>query len=556
MASPRAALLLWAAALAACPAATGAGGAVFGGDVDFSLVSINLVGIIVFTLIFEGLTEALEEAVEDSALYLDMVTKVYKELMILGVLSFILALSVEFGVHVPPAWLHSFEWAHMIIFAVAGLYLGNAIVAIVAMEATFAEWVRSQNKSVKTTVDDLQAAHANGDGDWREGADFKIIRLVFLSEYSLPKVFDYMSYVKRKLHANVRHTVHIAISTWIVVAVLCGLIAAGVWGFRVTIDDREPLPNATDDDSHRRQLGGGGGAAQCTTMYECETELTARLAVATTGLFSWTFLVLQSLIVLLLNKKWDQVFEAKGIPIGPGADAESMAVALKDWQRKVDVANIVSKADFDERSRNDAVEGQDKVTLMVDLQEIYSESTEIRMQKVSQTIQVLNCLCMAIYAVHLRKVIHLPVAQLPVPFLFDLLVVLPSLILVLKLIPLGEKKAALLGAMVRQDVELVAEVFAFTEEVRALRNKIQKVLVTEAQNLALLSAKAKGEEAQEEEMSAEESARVASKQMFDSFNTKGSSLSYDEIRRGLATISVSMTNREFADVMNLVRFYI
>ena len=81
---------------------------------------------------------------------------------------------------------------------------------------------------------------------------------------------------------------------------------------------------------------------------------------------------------------------------------------------------------------------------MADLQEIYSESTEHRMQSVSQAIQVLNCLCMAIYAVHVRKVIRLPVAHLPVPFLFDLLVVLPSVVLVLKMIPLGEKKAALL----------------------------------------------------------------------------------------------------------------
>ena len=59
-------------------------------------------------------------------------------------------------------------------------------------------------------------------------------------------------------------------------------------------------------------------------------------------------------------------------------------------------------------------------------------------------------------------------------------VVLPALILALKLNPLNAKKAALLGGLVRLDVEMVADVFAFTDEVRDLRNRIQKVLLAEA----------------------------------------------------------------------------
>jgi hypothetical protein len=49
---------------------------------------------------------------------------------------------------------------------------------------------------------------------WRGGIDFKLIRLMFLHASELPQTFDYMSYVKRQLHVNIRHSVHIGAKTW------------------------------------------------------------------------------------------------------------------------------------------------------------------------------------------------------------------------------------------------------------------------------------------------------------------------------------------------------
>lgn len=90
-------------------------------------------------------------------------------------------------------------------------------------------------------------------------------------------------------------------------------------------------------------------------------------------------------------------------------------------------------------------------------------------------------------------------------------VVLPALIMVLKLNPLSAKKAALLGAMVRQDVEMVADVFAFTDEVRDLRNRLQTILVNEA------NASLGKEDEAKTELSNDDSAALAAKQMFDRY---------------------------------------
>ena len=88
-------------------------------------------------------------------------------------------------------------------------------------------------------------------------------------------------------------------------------------------------------------------------------------------------------------------------------------------------------------------------------------------------------------------------------------VVLPALVMAFKLNPLSAKKAALLGGMVRLDVDMVADVFAFTDEVRDLRNRIQKDLIEEA--LGNLD----GESKPEEELSADQQAAIAAKKLFD-----------------------------------------
>jgi hypothetical protein len=98
-------------------------GKVFGAGVDFSWVGLMMIGIIIFTVAFELLTDLLEYKLAGQATYLEMVHKVYTELMILGFLSFALSMIVEFGAELDHTMLMSFEWAHMLIFTVAILYV-------------------------------------------------------------------------------------------------------------------------------------------------------------------------------------------------------------------------------------------------------------------------------------------------------------------------------------------------------------------------------------------------------------------------------------------------
>jgi hypothetical protein len=51
---------------------------------------------------------------------------------------------------------------------------------------------------------------------WRQDVDYKLIRNIFLAEYGLPRSFDYLSYIKKILHRNVAHSIHIHVGTWMV----------------------------------------------------------------------------------------------------------------------------------------------------------------------------------------------------------------------------------------------------------------------------------------------------------------------------------------------------
>ena len=106
------------------------------------------------------------------------------------------------------------------------------------------------------------------------------------------------------------------------------------------------------------------------------------------------------------------------------------------------------------------------------------------------------------------------------------------------------KYQALLSAMIRQDVELVAEVFAFMEEVIGVRERIRSVLIMHAVELA------------EEDISAKsqtEQAAIASEHLFEKFDEdKSGVLSYAEMKRGLASLQIHITRQELLHIMRVI----
>ena len=289
--------------------------------------------------------------------------------MILGFISFTLALLVEFGATIPYDLLMAFEWAHFLIFAAAMMYVGNALVASGAMEATMRSWRGAQTMTVDEAVDDMwdQAESVSClqlksklpllSRGWRQDIDYKLVRHIFLAEYGLPRSFDYLSYVKRILHRNVGHSIHIHVDTWMYIIGIVVTIVGGIWGFRFSVDNRADmeaflenttvadvqdlrvagglLANAvnssmsaasgvnTTDVGGRRQLGGGGEAS----AYAQDTPQTTRWTIVICAVFGWVLVGVQVALTLSVEVAWQKIFTSKGVP--NEADMEALEASMK-----------------------------------------------------------------------------------------------------------------------------------------------------------------------------------------------------------------------------------
>ena len=227
-----------------------------------------------------------------------MLAKVYRELMILGFISFgVVLCNVRatrlLGIYVlrtisltPAAWaqefdlIHnhnafiSFEFAHLLIFGVSMIYVLTTVVQTKRLNYTNDQWKRIANVDPNRLVEDLEATckkmqekspkpsfaplwlsmMAPGVDMW-EDCEWKIMRLIFLKEFDLGTEFDYSKYVKIKLTTKLSHSLHVHPSTW---GLVC-IFAAIIWiGGTVT----------RDDDSAHRRLAAAADEFSCDCWHE------------------------------------------------------------------------------------------------------------------------------------------------------------------------------------------------------------------------------------------------------------------------------------------------
>ena len=324
-----------------------------------------------------------------------------------------------------------------------------------------------------------------------------------------------MSYVKGQLHINIRHCVHIGRMTWFGVSLLCGVLGGGVWAFRLTIDTRESEhyafvdfceahPNVTEcqaaEDDHRRlseligtgtqlmalscrrrQLSGSAAdnSANCThgtEYYSCETEETAFAAAVSTLVIGWALFFIQLAVAVNLQAVWWICFDKLGLPSND--DVTGLQEKLREWQGKVEAQNLNTKADWEAHCKVNGAVMQPPITAVDALKDVYPSSKERRDQTWTQFLQLSNCFYAAVWWLHTRAVVH---SKLHWPYGWDFVHFLPSFWLVYWLVPRTSQLQALLAAMLRQDTKLVAQTFAFMDEVVLIRDRIHQKFIAYAE---------------------------------------------------------------------------
>ena len=113
--------------------------------------------ILLFTLAWEEGTDALEVMLMEQPHFLAMLSKIYRELMILGFIAFSVILLKEFNVlHWNAETLHVFEFCDLLVSICVLIYVGNCAISSRTMAGIEREWDRismTQTSEIMKKID-------------------------------------------------------------------------------------------------------------------------------------------------------------------------------------------------------------------------------------------------------------------------------------------------------------------------------------------------------------------------------------------------------------------
>lgn len=236
-------------------------------NVDVAIWSLFI--LIVFTVTFEVGTEHLEHHLKKHRTGHHMLAKVYRELSILGFVSFMVVAAtksceVQVGTgdgDLKESHFVAFEYVHVLIFLVAVMYIiFSAVVLIITnwMGSRLDKVINLEGDDFKTAIEHqaqfppMRFVKGFTDPNYRDmgftsmymDKAFVYCKNEWISFQNLPQDFDFLKYLKYYLSKNVIESLDLSMRTWIICLVFfivmfktCTLdkdIASGVfwmWGY-------------------------------------------------------------------------------------------------------------------------------------------------------------------------------------------------------------------------------------------------------------------------------------------------------------------------------------
>ncbi|ETL29308.1 hypothetical protein L916_17494 [Phytophthora nicotianae] len=210
-----------------------AGGSVFhvGEDVALYQVVVVLNALAICLLIFEAVLHHLEHHVlAHNDKYQHMLKKVYRELMILGLLSFIIKLLTEVGgIDGYSGTMLAFQVADLTIFILAVTLVLQAINVLLLLRGYNKRSDRAELITTQDLVDALNSSEAGGktpkDNLLKEDVvKHRLLRNLFLRRFGLPQLFTFSKYLRRAQANNIVHMIEVEPSMWL-------LLLGMAWAF-------------------------------------------------------------------------------------------------------------------------------------------------------------------------------------------------------------------------------------------------------------------------------------------------------------------------------------
>ncbi|KAE9006013.1 hypothetical protein PR003_g17039 [Phytophthora rubi] len=204
-----------------------------GGNVEFWRVLVHLSILAIFLLGFEAALHHLEHRLARYDKYHVMLQKVYRELMVLGLISLVLKILKE----VAPIDSYSkpmiaFQVADLIIFGLAIALILQSICIFLQLRGHGA---RADQAELITTQEVLQLVQEQ-DKSFHPPLPLvrhRLLRQLFLHRFGLPELFPFSKYIRRAQATQISCMIEVEPSMW----VLLLLVAWGICGLAELLED-------------------------------------------------------------------------------------------------------------------------------------------------------------------------------------------------------------------------------------------------------------------------------------------------------------------------------
>jgi len=203
--------------------------------VDSDVASIAFVGTILFLILFENFTRIAENALKGSVIYNQMLQKIYKELMIMGFVSFTVAMyQATKHPSETDSWFTAIDFVGYVLFFLATFIVAHSLYIMMVSMMTSKTYSRLHAMSLADTLELCDRAQETW-LSWylftmrllpfspqRTVIEFKIIYALFRNTYWLPGSFDYGAYLSGCLARYSLKLINVQNSSWVIMVLLCG----------------------------------------------------------------------------------------------------------------------------------------------------------------------------------------------------------------------------------------------------------------------------------------------------------------------------------------------
>ena len=211
-------------------------------SLDFKITLYCFVAVVVFVILSEYVLGILEYFLEGSRLYSRMVKMIYKELMLMGMLTFCVmmyeAVPRDEEDEKEKAWLEAIDFSHVYLFYVTFFFVLHAFYLMIMSVSAVSEYRLMFSERTDALVESLREVKRNPFSSLlfylkllplsrtRYHVEFSLVQSLFVKLYRLPEDLDFPYYLSGCFDRFALATINRSMFTWVVLLfiVICNFI--------------------------------------------------------------------------------------------------------------------------------------------------------------------------------------------------------------------------------------------------------------------------------------------------------------------------------------------